>query len=116
MKSTASPSLTVHFISRGLDVTTSYGVHFDPFDSNHIAISYTDIGYHHSFDRGKSWIRSAEGVPADWVNTCYWMVFDPEVKGKIWSVWSYLHDFPRGKMTRNPKVERNCPRRSMYFD
>lgn len=91
------------FISRGLDVTTSYGVHFDPFDSNHIAISYTDIGYHHSFDRGKSWTRSAEGVPANWVNTCYWMVFDPEVKGKIWSVWSSLHDFPRGKMTRNPK-------------
>jgi len=31
------------FISRGLDVTTAYGVHFDPFDSNHIAISYTDM-------------------------------------------------------------------------
>jgi len=91
------------FISRGLDVTTSYGVHFDPFDSNHIAISYTDIGYHHSFNEGKSWTRSAEGVPAEWVNTCYWMVFDPEIKDKIWSVWSYLHDFPRGKMTRNPK-------------
>jgi hypothetical protein len=91
------------FISRGLDVTTSYGVHFDPFDSNHIAISYTDIGYHHSFNGGKSWIRSTEGVPAEWINTCYWMVFDPDVKDKIWSVWSLLHDFPRGKMTRNPK-------------
>ena len=91
------------FISRGLDVTTAYGVHFDPFDSNHIAISYTDIGFHHSFNRGKSWIRSVEGVPAEWANTCYWMVFDPEIKGKIWSVWSYLHDLPRGKMTRNPK-------------
>lgn len=91
------------FISRGLDVTTAYGVHFDPFDSNHIAISYTDIGYHHSFNRGKSWVRSAEGVPPEWINTCYWMVFDPDVKDKIWSVWSILHDFPRGKMTRNPK-------------
>jgi|WetSurMetagenome_2_1015567.scaffolds.fasta_scaffold00210_26 photosystem II stability/assembly factor-like uncharacterized protein len=91
------------FISRGLDVTTAYGVHFDPFDSNHIAISYTDIGYHHSFNRGKSWVRSTEGVPPEWINTCYWMVFDPAVKDKIWSVWSYLHDFPRGKMTRNPK-------------
>lgn len=90
------------YISRGLDVTTSYGVHFDPFDSSHIAISYTDIGYHHSFNGGKSWTRSAEGVPAEWINTCYWMVFDPDIKGKIWSVWSYLHDFPRGKMTRNP--------------
>ena len=99
--STEQPDGT--FISRGLDVTTAYGVHFDPFDSNHIAISYTDIGYHHSFNRGKSWIRSAQGVPPEWANTCYWIVFDPDVKDKIWSVWSYLHDFPRGKMTRNPK-------------
>jgi photosystem II stability/assembly factor-like uncharacterized protein len=91
------------YTSRGLDVTTAYGVHFDPFDSNHIAISYTDIGYHHSFDRGKSWIRSASGVPVEWINTCYWLEFDPAVKGKIWSVWSGMHDIPRGKMTRNPE-------------
>lgn len=91
------------FISRGLDVTTAYSVHFDPFDSNHIAISYTDIGYHHSFNRGRSWIRSTEGVPTEWINTCYSLVFDPDVKDKIWSVWSGMHDFPRGKMTRNPK-------------
>src|SRR5690606_25218535 len=91
------------FVSRGMDVTTAYGVHFDPFDENHIAISYTDIGYHHSYNQGESWIRSVEGVPAGWVNTCYWMVFDPEVNGKMWSVWSSLHDFPRGKMTRNPR-------------
>ena len=90
------------FISRGLDVTTAYGVHFDPFDSNHLAISYTDIGYHSSYNRGKSWTRSMQGVPAPWQNTCYWIVFDPEVKNKVWSVWSNLHDFPRGKMTRNP--------------
>ena len=30
-------------------------------------------------------------------------MFDPEVKDKIWSVWSGVHDFPRGKMTRDPK-------------
>jgi hypothetical protein len=90
------------YTSRGMDVTTTYGVHFDPFDKNHIAISYTDIGFHHSFDGGKSWKRSVDGVPNDWVNTCYWVVFDPEVKDKVWSVWSGMHDFPRGKMTRNP--------------
>jgi len=90
------------FTSNGLDVTTAYGVHFDPFDSQHIAISYTDIGYHHSFNGGKSWERSTAGVPGQWINTCYWMVFDPKVKDKVWSVWSSLHDFPRGKMTRNP--------------
>jgi photosystem II stability/assembly factor-like uncharacterized protein len=88
------------YTSRGLDVTTSYGVHFDPFNKNHIAISYTDIGFHHSFNNGKSWIRSVEGVPERWINTCYWVVFDPDVKGKLWSSWSSMHDFPRGKMTR----------------
>jgi photosystem II stability/assembly factor-like uncharacterized protein len=90
------------YASRGLDVTTSYGVHVDPFDHDHLAISFTDIGFHHSFNGGKSWIRSVEGVPAEWQNTCYWAVFDPDVRDKIWSVWSNLHDFPRGKMTRNP--------------
>ena len=43
------------------------------------------------------------GVPSEWVNTCYWVLFDPDVKGKVWSAWSGMHDFPRGKMTRNPK-------------
>ncbi len=91
------------YISNGLDVTTTYGIHFDPFDKDHLAISYTDIGYHHSYNGGKSWVRSTTGIPVEWRNTCYWMEFDPEVKDKIWSVWSYLHDFPRGKMTRSPK-------------
>ncbi|MBL7735355.1 MAG: hypothetical protein JNL51_07850 [Chitinophagaceae bacterium] len=96
------------FSSNGMDVTTAYGVHTDPFDSAHIAISYTDIGYHHSYNGGKSWTRSVTGVPTEWVNTCYWMVFDPAVKGKLWSVWSGLHDFPRGKMTRNPRWKENA--------
>ena len=91
------------FTSRGMDVTTTYGIHFDPFDSNHLAISYTDIGYHQSFNGGKSWSRAVEGIPTEWVNTCYWVVFDPDVKGKVWSVWSGMHDIPRGKMTRNPQ-------------
>ena len=90
------------FTSNGMDVTTTYGVHFDPFDKNHIAVSYTDIGYHHSFNGGKSWIRSTTGVPSEWINTCYWVAFDPEVKDKMWSAWSGIHDIPRGKMTRNP--------------
>ena len=91
------------FKSRGLDVTTAYSVHFDPFDKDHIAISYTDIGYHHSYDGGKTWKRATDGVAVPWINTCYDLVFDPEVKDRIWSVWSGMHDFPRGKMTRNPR-------------
>ena len=91
------------YSTTGMNVTTTYGVHFDPFDSNHIAVSYTDIGYQQSLDGGKSWSRSVEGVPAEWVNTCYWIVFDPDMKGKLWSAWSGMHDLPRGKMTRNPQ-------------
>ncbi|WP_139218241.1 sialidase family protein [Sunxiuqinia elliptica] len=91
------------YTSRGMDVTTSYGVHFDPWDSSHLALSFTDIGFHHSYNEGESWKRSVAGVPGRWVNTCYWMVFDPSVRGKVWSAWSSMHDFPRGKMTRSPK-------------
>ncbi len=91
--------------SRGLDVTTTYGVHFDPFDPDHLVISYTDIAYFHSFDRGKTWYRSVDGVPPRWDNTCYWVQFDPTVKGKLWSVWSSMHDIPKLKMIRMPGWE-----------
>ena len=39
--------------SRGLDVTTCYGVHFDPFNKDHLAISYTDVGAFHSTNGGQ---------------------------------------------------------------
>ena len=84
--------------SSGLDVTTCYGVHFDPFDPNHFFISYTDIGLFHTLDRGKTWFHSVKGAPRSWTNTCYWMEFDPEVKGRAWSVWGNAHDLPRDKM------------------
>ncbi|GAB4108168.1 MAG: sialidase family protein [Acidobacteriota bacterium] len=88
--------------SRGLDVTTSYGVHFDPFDPQHIAISYTDIAYFHSRDGGDTWRRSVAGVPPQWDNTCYWVQFDPDRKGRLWSAWSSRHDLPKLKMIRQP--------------
>lgn len=103
----STPQTDESYTSIGFDVTNTYGVHFDPFDSNHIALSYTDIGFHHSYNKGKSWIRSVKGVPAEWVNTCYWVVFDPVVKNKIWSAWSGMHDIPRGKMTRSPAWKNN---------
>lgn len=84
--------------TRGLDVTTCYGVHFDPFDSGHIAISYTDIGLFDSRDGGGTWHHCIQGVPSRWANTCYWMVFDPEKKGHAWSAWAEAHDLPRVKM------------------
>ena len=86
------------YSTRGLDVITCFGVHFDPFNQEHLAISYTDIGLFHSFNGGKSWRQALDGVPPKWINSCYWLVYDPEIKGRAWSVWSDAHDLPRIKM------------------
>jgi photosystem II stability/assembly factor-like uncharacterized protein len=88
--------------STGLDVTTDYGYFFDPFDSRRRFIAYTDIGLMRSEDAGRSWTRSVEGVPRAWTNTTYWLVFDPDVRGRMWGVMSYTHDLPRPKMWRRP--------------
>lgn len=90
--------------STGMDVTTCYGIHFDPFDRQRMFISYTDIGLMRSEDGGKGWIVSTTGVPRMWQNTTYWIVFDPQVKGRMWGVMSYVHDLPRTKMWRNRSV------------
>ena len=89
----------------GLDMTTCYGVHWDPFEPNRVWIDYTDIGAFVSEDGGKSWKSgTAEGVPNAWVNTTYWMVFDPKVKGRVWAVMSGVHDLPFAKMWRRGGV------------
>jgi photosystem II stability/assembly factor-like uncharacterized protein len=89
----------------GLDVTTTYGLHFDPFDAKRIFITYTDIGAFRSEDGGLSWTSTTMGVPEAWTNTTYWMVFDPKVKGRVWSVNSGTHDLPRPKMWRHTAVK-----------
>ncbi len=86
------------YTTTGLDVTTSYGVHFDPFDPKRMFISYTDIALFRSENGGKSWISSTTGVPDRWVNTTYWIAFDPEVRGRVWGAMSAAHDLPRPKM------------------
>jgi len=90
--------------SAGLDVTNSYGIHFDPFDLKRQFITYTDIGLFRSEDGGASWVSSTDGVPRDWRNTTYWIVFDPKVRGRMWSVNSWTHDLPRPKMWRHNSV------------
>jgi len=91
----------------GLDVTTCYGVHFDPFDRKRIFISYTDIGLFASADGGATWTSVTEtGVPKPWVNTTYWMAFDPGVRGRAWAVMTGFHDLPRPKMWRRGGVSR----------
>jgi photosystem II stability/assembly factor-like uncharacterized protein len=86
--------------TRGLDVTTSYSVEFDPFDAKHLFIDYTDIGAFQSYDGGNSWETATNGIPDKWRNTTYWLAFDPEVKGLMWGAFSGVHDLPRPKMWR----------------
>lgn len=101
------------YSSRGLDVTTCYGVHFDPFDSLHLFITYTDIGLFQSYDGGESWVHAINGISGGSRNTCYWLEFDPEVEGRIYSVWSNWHDLPRMKMFNERWDEaRGLPARS----
>lgn len=88
----------------GLDVTTNYGIHFDPFDLQRRFITYTDIGLFRSEDGGRSWTRSVNGVPHPSTNTTYWIEFDPDVRGRMWGVMSYTHDLPRPKMWRHASV------------
>ncbi len=87
--------------SRGLDVTTTYGVQFDPFDPQRVYIPYTDVGLFRSEDGGRSWTGSTTGIPKRWRNTTYWLAFDPEVKGLVWGGFSGTHDLPRPKMWRH---------------
>ena len=93
------------YTSNGMDVTTCYGVHFDPYDSNHYIVSYTDIGLFQTHDNGMTWKHSFEGIPRKWINTCYWAEFDPDVEGRIWSVWGSCHDLPRLKMLRSGRLK-----------
>jgi photosystem II stability/assembly factor-like uncharacterized protein len=94
------------WISRGLEVTTGYNVIFDPFDINHVFLALTDIGLMESNDGGESWTSATlnNGVPRDWVNTTYWLTFDPEVKGRAWAAMSDIHDLPRPKMWRRIRI------------
>jgi photosystem II stability/assembly factor-like uncharacterized protein len=92
--------------TNGLDVTTCYGVHFDPFDAHRMFISYTDIGLWASDNGGQSWYSATRnGVPRAWTNTTYWVEFDPAVKGRMWAAMSGTHDLPRPKMWRNRSPE-----------
>jgi photosystem II stability/assembly factor-like uncharacterized protein len=95
------PQTDGSWTTSGIDVTTCYGVHFDPFDPRHMFISYTDIGLWASDTAGAGWYSATRsGVPRQWENTTYWVEFDPAVRGRIWAVMSGTHDLPRPKMWR----------------
>jgi photosystem II stability/assembly factor-like uncharacterized protein len=90
----------------GLDVLTTNGIHFDPFDPDHWFVTFADLGLFESRKSGQSWKEAtSRGLPREWENTAYWAVFDPEVKGRIWAVVSSVHDLPRPKMWRGRGVK-----------
>ena len=89
----------------GYDVTTCYGVHFDPFRRETMFISYTDVGLFKSEDAGRSWKSSIAGIPRRWQNTTYWVEFDPQVKGLMWGGFARTHDLPRPKMWQRTDPE-----------
>lgn len=89
--------------SRGLDVTNSNGIVFDPFDRNHVAlVNSSDIGLFVSKNGGASWKHAMTGVPEEWTNSVYDLVFDPDVPGRAWSAWADVHDLPRYRYIRQP--------------
>ena len=68
------------WVSRGLDVTTNYGIQFDPFDSQHIFIDNTDMGLFQSTDGGQSWRSTSEGVPDSGATPpTGWLLIPPSV-------------------------------------
>jgi photosystem II stability/assembly factor-like uncharacterized protein len=86
------------YTTTGLDNTTAYGIHFDPFHAGRVFISYTDIGLFRSDDGGRSWLSATtSGVPRAWRNTTYWVEFDPDVPDRMWAVMSRNHDLPRSR-------------------
>jgi len=91
--------------TRGLDVTNIYYICFDPWNKDHMAVACTDIGAFHSQNGGKSWSHALKGVPAQWSNTCYRLIFDPQVNGRAWAIWSNCHDMPRPKMFRSGRFD-----------
>ena len=94
------------WISTGLEVTTGYAIVADPYDINHRFIANTDIGLMESKDGGESWMSDTfhNGIPRNWMNSTYWLAFDPDVKGRAWAAMSNVHDLPRPKMWRRRGV------------
>lgn len=91
--------------TKGLDVTTGYNIVFNPFDLDNVFNCVTDVGLMQSNDGGHSWASATykNGIPKKWVNSTYWMAFDPSIRGRAWAAMSGTHDLPRTKMWNKGK-------------
>jgi len=87
--------------SVGLEVTTTWEYHVDPFNHRRHYICYTDIGFAVSEDGGRSWRNNSRSSGTPWMNTTYMMVFDPRRKGRIWAAMSNVHDIPHWTHTHD---------------
>jgi len=71
-----------------------------PFDENLVFTHCDMTGAYVSSDGGKNWrMFNLWTVPVDFA-------FDPEVKGRVWSVWANAHDLPRDKMFGSNEFDR----------
>lgn len=83
------------YSTRGLNVQTTYGVHEDPFDEQHLIIPTTDMGMQISYNGGESWRRmEITGTNYDIYNTCYDLYMDRSTKDLVYGIWSNRHDAP----------------------
>lgn len=85
---------TKTYVNNGMNMHTTYSLKKDPLDPNHQLLLNTDLGLTHSYNGGKTWIRSHEGIKHEWINTIYDLEFDKEKEGIAYSVWSSRHDAP----------------------
>ena len=88
------------YYGKNLECTTCYYIRFDPFHKENMVITYADNGMLKSTNGGKTWKHCITGVPRQCINTCYDIVFDPEVDGRAWGVWTSVHDLPRETIFR----------------
>lgn len=84
--------ITPRFASVGLEVTTCYQYLYDPWEPARHYAAFADIGFIRSLDAGQTWSHATKGSP--WVNTFYRVVFDPEIRGRLYAAAANRHDIP----------------------
>ncbi len=82
------------YVTSGIDEQCTYGVMENPFNKNELLLLNTDLGLIRSEDNGASWSRANNGIPNNWVNTVYDVIYDERRENIVYSVWSGKHNAP----------------------